>query len=106
MIDDSIGFRQLPWQPVLDKRFGQHVGGVTRNFGGADWRLGRQRGLDLSVLPRSYEGPRQRHMARCHWSRTDAIRKRLARVTPRFAASGLDLTSSGPAGVRHAGKAN
>jgi hypothetical protein len=62
MIDDSIGFRQLPWQPVLDKRFGQHVGGVTRNFGGADWRLGRQRGLDLSVLPRSYEGPRQRHM--------------------------------------------
>jgi len=38
---------------------------------------------------------------------TGAIRSRQARIAcPRFAASGLDRMSSGPAGVRHAGKAN
>jgi hypothetical protein len=39
------------------------------------------------------------------WGRTSAIRSRLARIArPRFAASGLDRTSPGPAGGSPAGK--
>jgi type IV secretory pathway VirD2 relaxase len=47
MIDDGIGFQLVPWQPVLDKRIGQHVSGILRNAGGIEWSLGRKLGLGL-----------------------------------------------------------
>jgi uncharacterized protein DUF3363 len=47
MIDDGIGFQLVPWQPVLDRRIGQHVTGVMRNAGGVEWDFGRKRGLGL-----------------------------------------------------------
>jgi len=45
MIDDGIGFQLVPWQPVLDKRIGQHITGTVRNAGGIEWSFGRNRGL-------------------------------------------------------------
>ena len=47
MIDDGIGFQLVPWQPVLDKRIGQHISGIMRNAGGIEWSLGRKLGLGL-----------------------------------------------------------
>ena len=47
MIDDGIGFRLVPWQPVLDKRIGQHITGIMRNAGGIEWGFGKTRGLGL-----------------------------------------------------------
>jgi len=47
MIDDGIGFQLVPWQPVLDKRIGQHITGFTRDAGGIEWSFGRKRGLGL-----------------------------------------------------------
>jgi hypothetical protein len=47
MIDDGIGFQLVPWQPVLDKRVGQHITGIIQNTGGIEWAFGRKRGLGL-----------------------------------------------------------
>ena len=47
MIDDGIGFQLVPWQPVLDKRIGQHTTGIMRNAGGIEWSFGRKLGLGL-----------------------------------------------------------
>jgi type IV secretory pathway VirD2 relaxase len=47
MIDDGIGFQLVPWQPVLDKRIGQHIAGTMRDAGGIEWNFGRKRGLGL-----------------------------------------------------------
>jgi type IV secretory pathway VirD2 relaxase len=47
MIDDGTGFQLVPWQPVLDKRIGQHISGIMRNAGGIEWSFGRKRGLGL-----------------------------------------------------------
>ena len=47
MIDGGIGFRLVPWQPVLDKRIGQHITGIMRCAGGIEWSFGRNRGLEL-----------------------------------------------------------
>jgi type IV secretory pathway VirD2 relaxase len=47
MIDDGIGFQLVPWQPVLDKRIGQHMTGTVRDAGGIEWSFGRKRGLGL-----------------------------------------------------------
>ncbi|MGA7806399.1 MAG: DUF3363 domain-containing protein [Bradyrhizobium sp.] len=43
MIDDGIGFRQVPWQVVLDQRIGQHISGSVRAAGGIEWSFGRKR---------------------------------------------------------------
>ncbi len=45
--DGGLGFSLVPWQPVLDKRIGQHISGLMRNDGGIEWSLGRKRGLGL-----------------------------------------------------------
>jgi hypothetical protein len=47
MIDNGIGFQLVPWQPVLDKRIGQHITGTVRDSGGIEWSFGRKRGLGL-----------------------------------------------------------
>ncbi|TGQ51079.1 DUF3363 domain-containing protein [Mesorhizobium sp. M1C.F.Ca.ET.193.01.1.1] len=47
MIDDGVGFYLVPWQPVLDKRIGQHITGLARDSGGIEWGFGRKRGLGL-----------------------------------------------------------
>jgi Protein of unknown function (DUF3363) len=47
MIDDGIGFQLVPWQPVLDKRIGQHITGIMRSAGGIEWSFGRKRGLGI-----------------------------------------------------------
>src|SRR5450432_4086764 len=47
MIDDGIGFQLVPWQPVLDKRIGQHISGIMRSADGIEWGFGRKRGLGI-----------------------------------------------------------
>lgn len=47
MIDDGIGFQLVPWQPLLDKRIGQHITGIMRSAGGIEWGFGRKRGLGI-----------------------------------------------------------
>ena len=47
MIDTGLGFSLVPWQPVLDKRIGQHITGTMRDGGGIEWSLGRKRELGL-----------------------------------------------------------
>jgi type IV secretory pathway VirD2 relaxase len=47
MIEDGLGFRLVPWQPVLEKRIGQFITGVQRESGGIEWDFGRKRGLGL-----------------------------------------------------------
>jgi hypothetical protein len=47
MIENGLGFQLVPWQPLLEKRIGQHIGGLQREDGGIEWTLGRNRGLSL-----------------------------------------------------------
>ena len=47
MIDNGVGFQLVPWQPLLEKRIGQHIAGLQRDDGGIEWTLGRNRGLSL-----------------------------------------------------------
>lgn len=47
MIDDGLGFRLVPWQPVLDPQIGRHVTGIVRDGGSIEWSFGRQRGLGI-----------------------------------------------------------
>ncbi|RRI00122.1 DUF3363 domain-containing protein [Mesorhizobium tamadayense] len=47
MIDDGLGFRLVPWSPSLEKRLGNHVGGVVRGEGSLDWSFGRKRTLGI-----------------------------------------------------------
>jgi hypothetical protein len=47
MIDGGLGFSLVPWQPVLDKRIGQHISGIALPGGGVDWSFARSRGLGL-----------------------------------------------------------
>jgi len=47
MIENGLGFQLVPWQPILEKRIGQHISGLQRDDGGIEWSLGRNRGLSL-----------------------------------------------------------
>src|SRR6201997_410786 len=47
MLEDGLGFRLVPWQPILENRIGQFVSGIQRDSGGIDWDFGRKRGLGL-----------------------------------------------------------
>jgi type IV secretory pathway VirD2 relaxase len=44
MLDDGLGFRLVPWRPVLENRLGQTMG-VTMHGDQVTWSFGRQRGL-------------------------------------------------------------
>lgn len=47
MIEDGLGFRLVPWQPILEKRIGQFIAGIQRESGGIEWDFGRKRGLGI-----------------------------------------------------------
>jgi len=47
MIENGLGFQLVPWQPLLEKRIGQHITGLQREDGGIEWSFGRKRGLEL-----------------------------------------------------------
>lgn len=47
MIEDGLGFRLVPWQPILEKRIGQYITGLQREHGGIEWEFGRKRGLAI-----------------------------------------------------------
>ena len=47
MIDDGLGFRLVPWQPLLERHIGRHIAGLQRDDGGIEWTSGRNRGLSL-----------------------------------------------------------
>jgi hypothetical protein len=47
MIENRLGFQLVPWQPLLEKRIGQHVSGLQRDDGGIEWTFGGNRGLSL-----------------------------------------------------------
>jgi hypothetical protein len=46
--DGDLGLSLVPWQPILDRRIGQHITGAMRGDGsGIEWSFGRKRGLGL-----------------------------------------------------------
>jgi type IV secretory pathway VirD2 relaxase len=47
MIENGLGFQLVPWQPLLERRIGQHISGLQRDDGGIEWTFGRNRGLSL-----------------------------------------------------------
>jgi hypothetical protein len=47
MIETGLGFQWVPWQPILEKRIGQHIAGLQHDDGGIEWTFGRNRGLSL-----------------------------------------------------------
>jgi hypothetical protein len=47
MIENGLGFQLVPWQPLLEKRIGQHITGLQRDDGGIEWTFRRNRGLSL-----------------------------------------------------------
>jgi hypothetical protein len=47
MIENGLGFQRVPWQPLLEKRIGQHIAGLQRDDGRIEWTLGRNLGLSL-----------------------------------------------------------
>ncbi|MER9544288.1 DUF3363 domain-containing protein [Mesorhizobium sp. M0437] len=49
MLDDGLGFQLVPWQPMLDKRIGQHISGLVQDSGGIDWSFGRKRGVGIGM---------------------------------------------------------
>ncbi|MER8799301.1 DUF3363 domain-containing protein [Mesorhizobium sp. M0998] len=49
MLDDGLGFQLVPWQPMLEKRIGQHITGAVQSSGGIDWSFGRKRGVGIGM---------------------------------------------------------
>lgn len=43
MLDDRLGFRLVPWKPVIEQRLGQQIAATVRS-GWVSWDLGQQRG--------------------------------------------------------------
>lgn len=48
LIERSQEFTLVPWRPVLERCFGQHVSGIARGDGAISWTIGRQRGPSIS----------------------------------------------------------
>ena len=44
MLDDGLGFRLVPWEPVIEQRLGQAMTAVVRG-NSASWEIGQQRGI-------------------------------------------------------------
>jgi type IV secretory pathway VirD2 relaxase len=46
MLDDRLGFWLIPWNPVIERRLGQHLSAIVHGSS-VSWQLGRQRGLSI-----------------------------------------------------------
>lgn len=46
MLGDGMGFRLVPWNPVIEQRLGQAMTAVVRG-NSVSWEFGRQRGLTV-----------------------------------------------------------
>lgn len=46
MLDDGMGFRLVPWKPVIEQRLGQQIAATMRG-GIVSWEIGRQRGPSI-----------------------------------------------------------
>ena len=47
MLDDGLGFRLVPWKPVIEQRLGQAMAATVRG-GGVSWEVGRRHGPSVS----------------------------------------------------------
>jgi hypothetical protein len=47
MLQDGMGFRLVPWKPVIEQRLGQQLAATVRG-GSVAWEIGRQRGPSIS----------------------------------------------------------
>ena len=47
VLEDSMGFRLVPWSNSLDTKIGQPLSGFSRDNGRIDWSVGLRRGLDI-----------------------------------------------------------
>jgi type IV secretory pathway VirD2 relaxase len=47
MIDDSLGFRLVPWSPSLERHLGRQVSGIAQASGTIAWSFGRKRELGI-----------------------------------------------------------
>ena len=39
LLTRGASYKLVPWQPVLDKRIGQHITGIMRDAGGIEWSV-------------------------------------------------------------------
>lgn len=46
MLDDGVGFRLVPWRPVIEQRLGQQIAATVRG-GGVSWEIGRTKGISV-----------------------------------------------------------
>jgi len=82
--DGGLGFALVPWQPVLDKRIGQHISGIALDSGDVDWRASDESagwGCEFRGTPWLHGAIGPDRVTRQGW--------RVSR--PRFAACGLDV---------------
>jgi hypothetical protein len=81
--DGGLGFSLVPWQPVLDKRVGQHISGLMRSGGDIEWSFGRKGGwgCESKIGPCLFgpSRPDQRHPVKAGGFRVTA--SRLAALT-------------------------
>ena len=72
MIDDGIGFQLVPWQPVLEKRIGQHITGISARCRRHRMEFRQETGAGAMSVP---------NVVTClsPWGQTGAIPSRLAR---------------------------
>ncbi|RFP08382.1 DUF3363 domain-containing protein [Duganella sp. BJB488] len=47
MLDDGLGFRLVPWKPVIEQRLGQAIAATVRG-NSVSWEIGRQRGPSMT----------------------------------------------------------
>ena len=98
MIDDGIGFQLVPWQPVLEKRIGQHITGIMRDAGGIEWSFGRKRGWGYECPQGAMDSAKPSPACR-HGAGPAPSRKGWRVPRPRFAACGLDRMSPARQGL-------
>lgn len=46
LLEDGLGFRLVPWRPVIEPRIGQVLAATVRGAG-VTWEVGRRRGIGI-----------------------------------------------------------
>lgn len=49
MLDDDMGLRPMPWEPMIEQRLGRQLG-ATMHGTGVSWEIGRQCGLSIILM--------------------------------------------------------